>query len=189
MFKEDDFMTDWSTHVDHILADKDELDRICSSLAEKIDRDYADKENLVLVGVLKGAVVFMADLMRKLKTPVAIDFVRVSSYGDSTVSSGNIDLLLDLQRPNISSENLLIVEDIADSGITLKHLVAHLKEKGAKSVRTAVLFDKPERRRVEFVPEYVGKQIENEFIIGYGLDYNERYRTLPYVGVIKKDKI
>ncbi len=182
-------MTDWNTHIDHILVDKPELDEICTSLAEKIDRDYAESEHLVLVGVLKGSVTFMTDLMRKLKTPAQIDFMRVSSYGDATVSSGNVNIILDLQRRNLSSEDLLIVEDIVDSGRTLKYLVAYLKNKGAKSVRTVTLLDKPERREVDFQPEYVGKQIDNKFVIGYGLDYGEKYRTLPYVGVIREDKI
>ncbi len=182
-------MTDWSTHVDYILVDKPELDGICETLAKEIDRDYADSEKLVLVGVLKGSVTFMTDLMRKLKTPAQIDFMRVSSYGDSTVSSGNVNIILDLQRPSLPSEDILIVEDIVDSGRTLKYLVAYLKNKGAKSVRTVTLLDKPERREVDFQPEYVGKQIDNKFVIGYGLDYGEKYRTLPYVGVIREDKI
>ncbi len=182
-------MTDWSTHVDYILVDKPELDGICETLAKEIDRDYADSEKLVLVGVLKGSVTFMTDLMRKLKTPAQVDFMRVSSYGDSTVSSGNVNIILDLQRPSLPSEDILIVEDIVDSGRTLKYLVAYLKNKGAKSVRTVTLLDKPERREVDFQPEYVGKHIDNKFVIGYGLDYGEKYRTLPYVGVIREDKI
>ncbi len=182
-------MTDWNTHVDYVLADQAELDEICASLAERIDGDYADSEKLVLVGILKGSVTFMTDLMRKMKTPAQIDFMRVSSYGDSTVSSGNVNIILDLQRPKLSSEDILIVEDIVDSGRTLKYLVSYLKNKGAKSVRTVTLLDKPERREVDFSPEYVGKQIDNKFVIGYGLDYSEKYRTLPYVGVIKEDKI
>ncbi len=182
-------MTDWSTHVDYILVDRPEIEEILTRLAKKIDEDYSEMGNLVLIGVLKGSVTFMTDLMRKLKVPAEIDFMRVSSYGDSTVSSGNVNIILDLQRPNLSAENLLIVEDIVDSGRTLKYLVSYLKNKGAKSVRTVTLLDKPERREVEFEPEYIGKQIENKFVIGYGLDYSEKYRTLPYVGVIREDKI
>ncbi len=182
-------MTDWSTHVDYVLVDRPELEEILTGLAKQIDDDYSEGGNLVLIGVLKGSVTFMTDLMRKLKTPAEIDFMRVSSYGDSTVSSGNVNIILDLHRPNLSSEDLLIVEDIVDSGRTLKYLVSYLKNKGARSVRTVTLLDKPERREVEYQPEYVGKQIENKFVIGYGLDYGEKYRTLPYVGVIRDDKI
>ncbi len=187
--KEENAMTNWNDHVDYKLVSEEEIETLCTSLAARIDADYGEMGNLVLVGVLKGSVTFMTDLMRKLKTPAEIDFMRVSSYGDSTVSSGNVNIILDLTRPNLSAENLLIVEDIVDSGRTLKYLVSYLKNKGAKSVRTVTLLDKPERREVEFEPEYVGKQIENKFVIGYGLDYSEKYRTLPYVGVIREDKI
>ena len=115
--------------------------------------------------------------------------MRVSSYGDATTSSGNVNIILDINRKNLPSENLLIVEDIVDSGRTLKYLVTYLLNKGAKSVRTVTLLDKPDRREVDYTPEYVGKQIENHFVIGYGLDYGEKYRTLPYVGVIKPELI
>ena len=151
------------------------LDYTATELAEKIDRDYSEIGNLVLIGVLKGSVTFMTDLMRKLKCPAEIDFMRVSSYGDATVSSGNVNIILDLNRPNLSSENLLVVEDIVDSGRTLKYLVSYLKHKGAKSVRTVTLLDKPSRREVKFEPEYVGRQIENKFVIGYGLDFVGQY--------------
>ena len=182
-------MTDWNNDVDHVLYNEEQLEEICKELAQKIDKEYEDKENLVLVGILKGSITFMTDLMRHIKTPAQIDFMRVSSYGDSTVSSGNVNILLDLNRKNLSKENILIVEDIVDSGRTLKYVVGYLKNKGAKSVKTVTLFDKPSRREVEYSPEFVGTQIGNEFIIGYGLDYSEKYRTLPYVGVIREDKI
>ena len=182
-------MTDWNDHVERVLVSEQELKDITASIARRIEADYGEDENIVLVGVLKGSVAFMADLMRSLKVPAQIDFMRVSSYGDSTVSSGNVNIILDLNRPNLSNENLIIVEDIVDSGRTLKYLVSYLKNKGAKSVKTVALLDKPSHREVEFEPEYVGKQIENQFVIGYGLDYSEKYRTLPYIGVIRSDKI
>ncbi len=182
-------MTDWNGHVERILLTEEQIKETVKRLAKQIDEDYKDKENVVLVGVLKGSITFMADLMREMKTPASIDFMKVSSYGDSTTSSGNVNIVLDLNRKNLPNENLIIVEDIVDSGRTLKYLVAYLMNKGAKSVRTVTLLDKPERREVDFNPEYVGKQIENHFVIGYGLDYSEKYRTLPYVGVIKPEYI
>ena len=115
--------------------------------------------------------------------------MRVSSYGDSTTSSGNVNIILDLNRKNLPNEDILIVEDIVDSGRTLKYLIGYLLLKGAKSVRTVTLLDKPERREIDYTPDYIGKRIENGFVIGYGLDYSENYRTLPYVGIIRDDKI
>ena len=182
-------MIDWTQDVDRILVSEDELKDIVKGLAAEIDNDYKDEEKVVLVGVLKGSVIFMTDLMRALRMPADIDFMRVSSYGDASVSSGNVNIILDLNRPNLSSENIIIVEDIVDSGRTLKYLVSYLKNKGAKSVKTVTLLDKPSRREVDYTPEYCGKQIENHFVIGYGLDYAEKYRTLPYIGIIKPEKI
>ncbi len=182
-------MTDWNEDVERVLVSEDELKETVAMLAKQIDNDYKDEEKVVLVGVLKGSVMFMTDLMRALHIPADIDFMRVSSYGDSSVSSGNVNIILDINRPRLSSENIIIVEDIVDSGRTLKYLVSYLKNKGAKSVKTVTLLDKPSRREVDFEPEYVGKQIENHFVIGYGLDYAEKYRTLPYIGIIKPEKI
>ena len=182
-------MTDWNEHVERILLDEEEIKETVARLAAQIDADYADIGNVVLVGVLKGSIAFMADLMKAMKIPASIDFMRVSSYGDSTTSSGNVNIVLDLNRKTLPNENLIIIEDIVDSGRTLKYLVNYLLNKGAKSVRTVTLLDKPSRREVDFTPEYVGKQIDNHFVIGYGLDYSEKYRTLPYVGVIKPEYI
>ena len=182
-------MIDWNEDVESVLVSESELKEIVKRLASEIENDYKDEEKVVLVGVLKGSVTFMTDLMREIHMPAEIDFMRVSSYGDSSVSSGNVNIILDLNRPKLSNENIIIVEDIVDSGRTLKYLVAYLKNKGAKSVKTVTLLDKPERREVDYNPEYVGKQIENKFVIGYGLDYAEKYRTLPYVGIIKPEKI
>ena len=182
-------MTDWNEHVERVLLSESEIKKTVQALARRIEEDYREKENIVLVGILKGSVTFLSDLMRELKLPVKIDFMRVSSYGDATTSSGNVNIILDINRKNLPAENLLIVEDIVDSGRTLKYLVTYLLNKGAKSVKTVTLLDKPERREVDFTPEYVGKRIENHFVIGYGLDYGEKYRNLPYVGVIKPEFI
>lgn len=183
-------MTNWNDDVDRILLSSEEIREIVKRLAGQIDADYSSEgKNPVLVGVLKGSVTFMTDIMRAVTVPAQIDFMRVSSYCDSTTSSGNVNIILDLHRPNLPNEDIILIEDIVDSGRTLKYLVSYLLNKGARSVRTVTLLDKPSRREVEFTPEYIGKEIENAFVIGYGLDYAEKYRTLPYVGIIRADKI
>jgi hypoxanthine phosphoribosyltransferase len=174
-------MTNWNDDVKKVLVSEEEAREICERLGKQIDEDYKDSESLVLVGILKGSVVFMADLIRKISRPVQIDFMRVSSYGDSTTSSGNVNIILDLNRKNLPNEDILIVEDIVDSGKTLKYLIGYLLHKGAKSVRTVTLLDKPERREIDYSPDYIGKRIENGFVIGYGLDCAEYYRNLPYI--------
>jgi hypoxanthine phosphoribosyltransferase len=174
--------------VQKILISESELDAIVTRLATEIDRDYAgDDKKLVLICILKGSLVFMGDLMKKLTVPVEIDCMRVSSYGASTESSGNINIVLDLVRPDLDKCDILIIEDIIDSGRTLSYLVGYLKHKGAKSVKTCTLLDKPSRRVVEFEPDYKGVEIPDEFVIGYGLDYAEMYRALPYVGILKPE--
>ena len=130
---------------------------------------------------------FMGDLMKKIKVPVEIDCMKVSSYGAGTESTGQIHISLDLLRPDIDTCDILIVEDIIDSGITLSHLTKYLALKGAKSVKTCTLLDKPSRRKVDFVPDYRGTEIPDEFVIGYGLDYAEMYRALPFVGILKPE--
>lgn len=172
--------------IERVLIDSDEIDAIISRIAKQIDKDYeGDKRKLVLVCILKGSVVFMGELMKKITIPVEIDFMRVSSYGSDTVSSGHVNIILDLMRKDIENCDLLIVEDIIDSGKTLSYLVEYLKLKGARSVKTCTLLDKPERRQVEFTPDYTGKIIPDEFVVGYGLDYDEKFRALPYVGILK----
>lgn len=171
-----------------VLINEEELDRLSTRIAEEIDRDYADENGrLVLVATLKGAVVFMGDLMRKIKRPVEIDFMKVSSYGSGTKSTHNINIHLDLQRADIDECDIIVVEDIIDSGRTLSHLTNYLTLKGAKSVRTCTLLDKPSRREVEFTSDYVGREIPDYFVVGYGLDFDEKYRTLPYVGILKPE--
>lgn len=183
-------MTNWNDDVDRILLSSEEIQEIVKRLASQIDADYSSEgKNPVLVGILKGSVTFMTDIMRAITVPTQIDFMRVSSYCDSTTSSGNVNIILDLHRKNLPNEDIILIEDIVDSGRTLKYLVSYLLNKGARSVKTVTLLDKPSRREVEFTPEYIGKEIENAFVIGYGLDYAEKYRTLPYVGIIRDDKI
>ena len=172
--------------VKKILVSEEELDEIVSRLAVEINRDYKDK-NLVVVCILKGSVVFTVDLIKKLDIPHEREFMRVSSYAGTTESSGKINLLLDFNRPDIADCDLLVVEDIVDSGNTLSYLVKYLEDKGAKSVKTCTLLDKPSRRKVDFDPDYTGKIIPDEFVFGYGLDLFEKYRDLPYVAVVKPE--
>ena len=171
-----------------ILVSEEEIDAITTRIAKEIDRDYAGEDKrLILVCILKGSIVFMGDLMKKITVPVEIDCIKASSYGAGTVTTGTINIHLDLIRPDLDKCDLLIIEDIIDSGLTLSYLTKYLKGKGAKSVRTCTLLDKPSRRRVEFVPDYCGTEIPDEFVVGFGLDYDEKYRNLPYVGVLKPE--
>lgn len=172
--------------IDRVLVDADEIDTITTKIAEDIDRDYANYDGkLIILGILKGSVMFMSDLMKKIKTPVEIDFMKVSSYS-GTQTSRRINIILDLNRPDLSESTIIIIEDIIDSGRTLSYLTEYLKLNGAKDVKTCTLLDKPSRREVDFKPDYVGKIIPDEFVVGYGLDYNESYRTLPYVGILSR---
>ena len=177
-----------NSSVERILVSEEEIDKIVTRLAGEIDRDYAGEDkNLVLVCILKGSVVFMGDLMKKLTVPLEIDCMKVSSYGAGTQTSGMIHIYLDLIRPDLSECDLLIIEDIIDSGNTLSYLVRYLLNKGARSVKTCTLLDKPSRRKVDFNADYVGVEIPDEFVVGYGLDYAEKLRALPYVGVLKPE--
>ena len=174
--------------IEKVLVSEEEIDAITTRIAAEIDRDYAgDDKKLVLVCILKGSLVFMGNLMKKVTVPVEIDCMKVSSYGKGSESSGQIHIALDLLRPDINTCDLLIIEDIVDSGVTLSHLTKYLALKGAKSVKTCTLLDKPSRRRVEFVPDYCGIEVPDEFVVGYGLDFAEMYRALPFVGVLKPE--
>lgn len=177
-------MTDKIDDVLRILVTKEEIDEITTNIAAQISRDFAGEEHVVLLGLLKGSMPFMADLMRKLTIPAEIDFMKVSSYGSGTVSTKELKITLDINRDNIADCAIIIIEDIIDSGHTLKNVVAHLKAKGAKKVSICTMLDKPDRREVDTKADYVGKVIPDEFVVGYGLDYAERYRTLAYVGVL-----
>ena len=172
--------------IEKILVSEEELDEITTRIAGEISRDYEGRR-LLLLCILKGSVVFMGELMKKITVPVEIDFMKVSSYGGGTSSSGSINIILDLYRKDLSNTDILIVEDIIDSGKTLSYLVDYLKLKGAKSVKTCTLLDKPDRREVDFNADWVGAVIPNEFVVGYGLDYDEKYRALPFVGVLKPE--
>ncbi len=174
--------------ISKVLISEEELDRIVTELAARIDRDHRDTgRELVLLCILKGAVVFMGDLMKKLTIPVDIDFMKVSSYGSGTATSGKINVILDVKQENLIGHDVLVVEDVIDSGRTLSYLTQYLKERGAVNVKTCTLLDKPSRREVEFVPDYVGAEVPDEFVVGYGLDYDEKYRTLPYVGILRPE--
>ena len=168
-----------------ILISKPEIDDRVQRLADEISRDYEGKE-LVLIGILKGAFVFMADLIRCLRIPCEVDFVRLASYGAGTVSSGNIMITKDVETP-IRGRDVIIVEDIVDTGLTLSFLVDKLKEREPESLKVCVLLDKKERRKVPFEAEYVGFDIPDRFVVGYGLDFNEMYRFLPDVCAIEEN--
>ena len=174
--------------VEEILLTEEQIKNRVKELAAEIDEYYADLDGkLVLLCILKGSVVFMADLMKAVSLPVDIDFMKVSSYGAATATSGSIKIHLDLHREDLEDCHILIVEDIIDSGRTLAYLSDYLQLKGARSVRTCTLLDKPSRREVDFQADYVGCEIPDEFVVGFGLDYDEKYRALPYVGVLKEE--
>jgi hypoxanthine phosphoribosyltransferase len=168
--------------VGEILVQPDELAHRVRELAEEVSRDYAERE-LFLVGVLKGAVFFLSDLMRHLQTPCEVDFMAVSSYGSSTDSSGVVRILKDLDA-SIEGRHVLIVEDIVDSGLTLSYLLRTLRARDPASLEVCALLTKPERRKVDLPIRYVGFEIPNRFAIGYGLDHGERFRNLPFVAVL-----
>ncbi|CAN5485840.1 hypoxanthine phosphoribosyltransferase [soil metagenome] len=172
--------------VGEILVTSEDLQRRVAELGAEINRDYLSKD-LVMVCVLKGAVLFVADLMRSLEIPVEIDFMAVSSYGSNTDSSGVVRILKDLDAP-IEGRDVLIVEDIIDSGLTLHYLRKNLSARNPRSLEVCALLTKPERRRVENPIRYVGFEIANRFAIGYGLDYAQRYRNLPYVAVLADEQ-
>ena len=169
--------------IEMILLDSSELEKITDTLAERINSDYKDK-NLLLLCILKGSIVFTADLMRKLHIPCRLDFMQVSSYGGSTVSSNQLKILKDVSCP-IDNFDVLIVEDIIDSGFTLGCLGKYLEDKGVKSVDICTLLSKPSRREYEVDVKYIGEEIPDYFVVGYGLDFAEKYRALPYIGVLK----
>lgn len=173
--------------IERILISEEEIEKTVTRIAADIDKDYRNSgKKLLLLCILKGSVVFMGELMKKLTIPVEIDFMKVSSYGSGTVA-GRLNILLDLNRGDLPDVDIVIVEDIIDSGKTLSYLVKYLELKGAHSVRTCTLLDKKERREVEFTPDYTGIEIPDEFVVGFGLDYDEKYRNLPCVAVLKPE--
>jgi len=174
--------TELERAVTDVLIEADALQHRIAELGEEISNDYAGRD-LLLVGVLKGAVFFMADLMRNLSIPCEIDFMAISSYGEGTDSSGVVRILKDLDI-NIEGRDVLVVEDIIDSGLTLSYLIRNLEAREPATLEICALMTKPERREIEVPVRYVGFEIPNRFVIGYGLDFGERYRNLPYVGVL-----
>ena len=168
-----------------VLLSEDEIREKVRELGGKITADYKNS-NLMLVTVLKGAVVFLADLMRQIDVPAEVDFMVVSSYGSGVKSSGVVKIVKDLDVP-LAGKDILIVEDILDSGLTLSYIKELLESRGPRSIRIATLLDKPSRRKVDLQADYIGFSVPDEFVIGYGLDYDEKYRNLPYIGILKPE--
>lgn len=166
-----------------VMLSQGEIENKVTELAKQIEKDY-EGQDLLLVGILKGASVFVADLMRKINLNVNIDFMSVSSYGSGTVSSGTVKILKDLDV-DIKDKNVLIVEDIIDSGITLRNLYDTLMTREPRSLKLCTLLNKPARKKVDVNVDYVGFVIEDKFIVGYGIDYDEKYRNLPYIAIVE----
>ena len=173
--------------IDHILLTEEQIQNRVRALSAQLTEDFRDKDP-VLICILKGAVMFYADLVRNIETHIAMDFMAVSSYGSGTRSSGEVEIRKDLSKP-VDGRHVIIVEDIVDSGFTLTYLTRVLKSRGCASVSICTLLDKPSRRApgITLQPDYRGFEIENEFVVGYGLDYAERYRNLPFIGVLKPE--
>ena len=165
------------------LIDRKTVENRIKELAKQIEKDYAGEE-VYCVGLLKGSVVFLSDLVKEINSPVVIDFMSVSSYGSETVSSGDVKILKDTDL-DLRGKHVLIVEDIIDTGLTLEHVIRYFKEsKGVKTLKTCTLLSKPERRKVNIDIDYVGFEVPDKFVIGYGLDYDQKYRNLPYIAVV-----
>ncbi|GGJ09037.1 hypothetical protein GCM10010885_17660 [Alicyclobacillus cellulosilyticus] len=171
--------------LERVLFTEEQILARVRELGAQLSRDFAGR-NPLFVCILKGAVLFMADLVKRIDIPMEMDFMATSSYGESSKSSGVVRILKDLDR-GVEGRDVILVEDIVDSGLTLAHLRDLLYHRRAQSVTIVALFDKPEGRAVDIQPDYVGFQVPNEFIVGYGLDFAERYRNLPYVGVLKRE--
>ncbi len=171
--------------IQEVLFTEAELNERISELGEQITVDYEGK-SLIVVGILKGSNIFTSDLVRKINLPLKMDFMAVSSYGSATASTGVVKILKDLDR-GIEGEHVLIVEDIVDSGLTLKYLKDILLTRNPASIKVCTLLDKPARRKENIIPDYLGYEVPDEFIVGYGIDYAEHYRNLPYVGILKRE--
>lgn len=171
--------------IKEVLLSEEAIQQKVKELGEILSKDYKDKKPL-LVCVLKGAILFMSDLVRSMNIPVELDFMAVSSYGASTESSGVVRILKDLDT-NIQGRDIIIVEDIIDSGLTLSYLIDLLNRRNVNSIKIVTLLDKPHRRTVKLVPDYRGFTVPDEFVVGYGLDFDEKYRNLPYIGILKPE--
>ena len=180
-------MSEFSNPNIAVLFSEEQIRERIKELGAEITRDYAGK-NPLLIGVLKGALFFLSDLMRAVDTRLSIEFMAISSYGSSTRTSGEVRIMKDLDVP-IEGRDILVVEDIVDTGLTLSYLMSNLKSRGASSVKLAALLDKFERREKEVQIDYLGFQIPDEFVVGYGLDFAERYRNLPFIGVLKNPDV
>ncbi len=179
-------MQDIYANVDYALIDETRLQARIQEIADQITADYHDKEDLLLICVLKGGYMFLADLCRALKRPHTIDFMGISSYGSGTQSSGAVQIIMDLKQP-INGRNILIVEDIIDSGHTLDYMRRTLLARNPASLRICSLLNKPSRREIDVSVEYIGFDIPDEFVVGYGLDFDELYRNLPFIAVLKPE--
>lgn len=171
--------------IKSILVSEEEIAEKVKELGQQISKDYKGKD-LILVGILKGAAIFMSDLARKIDMPVAMDFMAVSSYGKTSLSTGEVRIIKDLDH-SVENKDILIIEDIIDTGYTLAYLTDNLNKRGANSVKICTLLDKPERRKVDVPVDYLGFAIPDEFVVGYGLDYAEKYRNLPYVAALREE--
>ncbi len=172
--------------IKQVLLTSEQIEKKVKELGEKISNDYKDNDNLLLIGVLKGAVMFMADLIRYIDIPLQIDFMAISSYGSSTESSGVVRILKDLDE-TVEGKEVLIVEDIIDSGLTLDYMCNILNSRKPAGIKICALLDKPSRRKIDLAVDYLGFEIPDHFVVGYGLDYNEKYRNLPHVCVLKSE--
>lgn len=171
--------------IKSILVSEEEIAEKVKELGQQISKDYKGKD-LILVGILKGAAIFMSDLARKIDMPVGMDFMAVSSYGKTYLSTGEVRIIKDLDY-SVENKDILIIEDIIDTGYTLAYLTDNLNKRGANSVKICTLLDKPERRKVDVPVDYLGFAIPDEFVVGYGLDYAEKYRNLPYVAALREE--
>lgn len=171
--------------IKEVLISKEEITKRVEELGKEITEDYKDK-NLMLVGILKGAAIFMSELSQNIKLPILMDFMAVSSYGKSSISTGEVRIIKDLDF-SVEGKDVLIVEDIIDTGLTLSYLTDSLKKRGANSVKIVTLLDKPDRRNTKVNIDYLGFEVPDEFIVGYGLDYAEQYRNFPFVGALKEE--
>jgi hypoxanthine phosphoribosyltransferase len=172
--------------IERILLDEETIAARVSALADQISADYGDGDNLVLVGVLKGSFIFLADLARRLTVSHHVDFIALSSYSWGSVATGAVRLIMDT-RASVTGRNVLIVEDIVDTGYTLSYLLHTFQARKPASLRTCVLLSKPERRKVDVQVDYLGFEIPDVWVVGYGLDFSDRFRTLPYIGALKRE--